>query len=451
MRIEITINGALYYADVPPMKPLLAVLREDLGFAGSKEGCGEGECGACSVIIDGRLVNACLVPAVQASGREILTVEGLGDPDEMDLLQSAFVSEGAVQCGFCTPGMVMAARALLEENPTPTRDEIKVALSGNICRCTGYEKICNAVEKAVSDGYCDTFRVRENLCSGQVPTPSSESDRNCFTPEDLSEVFEILDCNSDVSILAGSTDIIPDIKNGKYAFKKIMDLSRVKELKGINKTGNTVRIGSCVTNGDLIRSSIIRKYLPALWDAAFRSGAPAVQNRATIGGNLSTASGAADLPTILLPLDAGVITEGPEGAREMKLEKFIIGYREPDLKPNEIMREIVIPVPKENSFQKFCKRGSRKALTLSRISLGFYAEVEDGVIREIRAAAGSMSPIPLRLNGLESVLKMKRLTPELVEEAALTAYNEVNPRKSPEWRKRMTSNLVRSFLKELMQ
>ena len=451
MRIEMTINGALYYADVPPMKPLLAVLREDLGFAGSKEGCGEGECGACSVIIDARLVNACLVPAVQASGREILTVEGLGDPDEMDLLQSAFVSEGAVQCGFCTPGMVMAARALLEENPTPTRDEIKVALSGNICRCTGYEKIYNAVEKAVSEGYCDTFRVRENLCSGQAPAPTSEDDMNCHTPENLSEVLEILEKNSGISILAGSTDIIPDIKNGKYTFIKIMDLSRVKELKGINKTGDTIRIGSCVTNGDIIRSSIVKKYLPALWDAAFRSGAPAVQNRATIGGNLSTASGAADLPTILLPLDAGVITEGPEGAREMKLEKFIIGYREPDLKANEIMREIVIPLPRGNSVQKFCKRGSRKALTLSRISLGFYAEIENGVIWEFRAAAGSMSPIPLRLSGLESVLKMKRLTPELVEEAAAAAYEEVNPRKSPEWRKKMTSNIVKSFLKELMQ
>ncbi len=323
---------ALCFADVPPMKPLLSVLREDLGFKGSKEGCGEGECGACSVMIDGRLVNACLVPAVQASGCEILTIEGLGSPDNMDLLQKAFVSEGGVQCGFCTPGMVMAARALLEENPTPTRDEIKLALSGNICRCTGYEKIYNAVEKAVQDGYCDTFRTRENLCSGQAPTPSSESDKNCFAPEDLNEAFEILDGNSDVSILAGSTDIIPDIKNGKYSFKKIMDLSRVKELKGINKVGDTIRIGSChqrrhykeqhhqkVSSGPL--GSCVQK----------RSACCAEQ-----GNNWRQPCdclGAADLPTVLLPLDAGVVTEGSDGAREMKLEKFIIGYREPDLSP----------------------------------------------------------------------------------------------------------------------
>ncbi|MDD4160139.1 MAG: FAD binding domain-containing protein [Synergistaceae bacterium] len=451
MRIEMTINGVLHHADVPPMKPLLSVLREVIGFKGSKEGCGEGECGACSVILDGRLVNACLVPAVQASGLEILTIEGLGSEDDMDILQKAFISEGAVQCGFCTPGMIIAARALLEENPSPTRDEIKLGLSGNICRCTGYEKICNAVEKAVLDGYCDTFRVRPNLCSGQTPTPTSQSDSNCFTPEDLREVFQILDNHSDVSILAGSTDIMPDIKSGRYSFDRIMDISRVRELKGINKTGNTIRIGSCVTNGDLIRSSIIRKYLPALWEAASLSGAPAVQNRATIGGNLSTASGAADLPTILLPLDADIVTEGSGGVREMKLEKFIIGYRQPDLKPNEIMKEIVIPLPKEKSIQRFYKRGSRKALTLSRISLGFYAEVENRFIWDFRAAAGSMSPIPMRLKELESVLVRKRLTEELAEEAAKAVYDEVKPRKSSEWRKRMTSNLVKSFLKELLE
>ena len=158
MRIELTVNGKLLRADVPPMKLLLAVLREDFGFTGSKEGCGEGECGACSVIMDGCLVNACLVPAFQASGREILTIEGLGSSDSMDLLQKAFVSEGGVQCGFCTPGMIMAARALLEENPSPTLEEVKIALSGNICRCTGYEKIYDAIGKAIKDNYCATFR-----------------------------------------------------------------------------------------------------------------------------------------------------------------------------------------------------------------------------------------------------------------------------------------------------
>lgn len=450
MRIELTVNGKLYHADVPPMKLLLDVLREDLGFKGAKEGCGEGECGACSVIMNGRLVNSCLIPAVQASGSEILTVEGLGTSENMDVLQRAFVTEGAVQCGFCTPGMILAARALLEENPTPSETDIKIALSGNICRCTGYEKIYGAIKKAVDDGYCATFRARENLCSGELPSPASGDEKNCFMPESLAEALETLDKNPDAALLAGATDIVPDIKNDKFHSIKIMDLSRIPELKGINKTGDVIRIGSCATNGDILRSAVIKKYLPALWEASSRSGAPAVQNRATVGGNLATASGAADLPSILLPLDASVVVESVSGVCEMKLEKFIRGYRDPDRGPNEIIREITVPVPSENSVQKFYKRGSRKALTLSRISLGFYAEFEGGVIWEFRAGAGSMSPVPIRLPKLEVLLRKKRLTSELVDEAAETARNEVSPRKSSEWRKAMTANLVRRFLEELV-
>lgn len=114
MRIELTVNGKLRHAEVPPMKLLIAVLREELGLGGTKEGCGEGECGACSVIMNGRLTNACLVPAVQASGSEILTIEGLGGSEDMDILQRAFVIEGGVQCGFCTPGMILSVKVLLD-------------------------------------------------------------------------------------------------------------------------------------------------------------------------------------------------------------------------------------------------------------------------------------------------------------------------------------------------
>jgi len=451
MEIELTVNGKLYRADVPVMKPLLAVLRDDIGLWGAKEGCGEGECGACSVLMNGRLVNACLVPAVQASGSELLTIEGLGSSDSMDMLQRAFVTEGAVQCGFCTPGMVLAARALLEENPSPTEDETRIAISGNICRCTGYENICRAVEKAVRDGYCKTFLARGNLCSGRVPVSTDSDGVMAFVPQNLEEALEMLDANPDASLLAGSTDILPDIKNGKFRPEKIIDLSRVRELTGIEITDDFIRIGGCVTNGDIIRSRIVRKHLPALFEASAQSGAPAVQNRATVGGNLATASGAADLPSILLPLDAAIVLKSAGGARRMPLERFIRGYRDPDRRPNELIFGIEVPVPKGNSFQKFCKRGSRKALTLSRVSLGFYASLDGGVISEFRAAAGSMSPVPMRLVRLEAALAGRKLTPDLIEEAAAVARDEVNPRKSPAWRKAMTANLVRGFLIEVME
>jgi carbon-monoxide dehydrogenase small subunit len=130
---------------VAPSVTLLDLLRNDLELTGTKYGCGEGECGACSVILDGTIVNACLVPALECAEREVLTIEGLAKGGRLHPIQKAFIDSGAIQCGFCSPGMIMAAHALLEANPSPTEDEIKRGLEGNLCRCTGYRKIVDAI------------------------------------------------------------------------------------------------------------------------------------------------------------------------------------------------------------------------------------------------------------------------------------------------------------------
>ena len=148
MRIELTVNGELREADVWAGESLLFALRERLGLPGSKNACEQGECGSCSVLLDGRLVCSCLVLAAQADGHDVVTVEGLAQDGELHPVQDAFVRAGAVQCGFCTPGLVVATANLLEQNPRPTDDEIREALSGNLCRCTGYQKILEAVRIA---------------------------------------------------------------------------------------------------------------------------------------------------------------------------------------------------------------------------------------------------------------------------------------------------------------
>jgi aerobic carbon-monoxide dehydrogenase small subunit len=145
---ELTVNGERVVANADPTRSLLMVLRDDLGFYGSKNACEQGECGSCSVLVDGVLVCSCLVPAGQAAGRAITTVEGIADGDELSPVQQAFVEEGAVQCGFCTPGLIVAVTDLLDKRPQPGDDEIREALSGNLCRCTGYEKILAAVHRA---------------------------------------------------------------------------------------------------------------------------------------------------------------------------------------------------------------------------------------------------------------------------------------------------------------
>ena len=148
MKISFQVNRIASEIDTPPMKRVLDVLREDLRLTGTKEGCGEGECGACSIIIDGEVINSCLVPVCQIQGAQITTVEGLARDGRLDPLQQAFLEFGGAQCGICTPGMLIAARALLDANAHPTRDEIKDAIAGNLCRCTGYVKIIDAIEQA---------------------------------------------------------------------------------------------------------------------------------------------------------------------------------------------------------------------------------------------------------------------------------------------------------------
>ncbi len=150
--VTLTVNGSLRNAEVDSAASLLTLLRIGLGLTGTKQGCGNGECGACTILLDDEPVNSCLVFAAQCEGRSVLTIEGLSESGELDTIQDAFADAGAVQCGFCTPGMIMSGKALLMRNPRPTRDEIAEAISGNLCRCTGYVKIVDALELAAEQG-----------------------------------------------------------------------------------------------------------------------------------------------------------------------------------------------------------------------------------------------------------------------------------------------------------
>ena len=144
--LDFILNGEACHTEIPEDATLLKVLRDILHLTGTKEGCGEGDCGACTVLVDGRSVNSCLVPAVQAEGCQVMTIEGVEAHPELARIQKAFVDYGAVQCGFCSPGMIMSTVALLQKNPKPTEEEIRRGLSGNICRCTGYQAMVDAIQ-----------------------------------------------------------------------------------------------------------------------------------------------------------------------------------------------------------------------------------------------------------------------------------------------------------------
>ena len=147
-QITLTVNGELYKLEVDSNRRLLDILRDDLNLTGTKEGCGEGDCGTCTVIMDDKAVVSCLVLGVEADGSDILTIEGIAAGDKLHPLQEEFVSQGAIQCGFCTPGMILSAKAFLEKNPSPSEKEVRKAMVGNLCRCTGYAKIVKAIVSA---------------------------------------------------------------------------------------------------------------------------------------------------------------------------------------------------------------------------------------------------------------------------------------------------------------
>lgn len=150
--IQLVVNGETCRAVVAPQATLLELIRDHLGLTGTKEGCGKGQCGACTVLLDGKPVNSCLMLAVQAQGHQVMTIEGVGREEELDPIQQAFIDEGAVQCGFCTPGLILSARALLDQHAQPDEDHIKEAISGHLCRCTGYSAIIRAIRRAASGG-----------------------------------------------------------------------------------------------------------------------------------------------------------------------------------------------------------------------------------------------------------------------------------------------------------
>lgn len=451
MHIELTVNGELRSADVEPMTRLIDIIRNDLRLTGTKEGCGEGECGACSVIMDGRLVTSCLVPAIQAAGSSITTIEGIGTPERPSDLQVIFNEEGAIHCGFCTPGMIVAAHSLLERNPEPNDDEIRRELSGNICRCTGYGSICGAVARAASEGYGHRIEPAANLCKSRSPVFTEDEAGRYFTPKTLDEALGILNDHPGLLILSGCTDILVDTRSGRTTADRAIDIFGIPELHRIYKGDDGyIHIGGSVTNDELDNSPLINELLPALAYCARRCGGPAIQNRATVGGNLCTASGAGDLPVVLLAFDALVLLAGADGTTRMRTEDFVTGYRQTTLKPHQIVQEILIPLPAPGSRQAFFKRGSRKALTLSRVSLASYLELEQNRVRVLRFAAGSMSPIPRRLKRTEEALMGKTFDAALIERAGDLAAEEISPRKQTTYRKKITGNLVRRFFEEIV-
>jgi len=453
MKIAMWVNGVHRDLEVPPLKRLLDVLREDLGLTGAKEGCGEGECGACAVILDGRLVNSCLLPAYRAHGRVVRTVEGLGTPERPDPVQAAFVAEGAVQCGYCIPGLVMASRVLLDDDADPSRPRIREALAGNLCRCTGYERVVRAVESAA--------RMPRRACGDEPaagpwapPQASPGDDAIVHLPTTLREACELL-ARGGVTVVGGATDLGVLLHEEIVSTAALLDLDRVDEVHGVRREGGALVIGAATPYADLLRDPDVARDLPCLREAVRTVGAPAIQSLGTLGGNLVNGSPGADAVPPLLALGARVRLVSTAGVREVAADVFFTGYRATVRHADELVAAVVVPVPAAGTRQSFRKAGTRRAQAIAKVNLAACARVEDGALREVRLAAGSVGPTVVLLREAMAILEGGRVADleRLARAAAAAARDEVAPiddvRSTEEYRREVTGNLVARFVTSL--
>jgi len=472
LRITFVLNGDETELDVAPERRVVDLLREDLHLTGTKEACGSGECGACTILVDGTPRLACLMLTAQLQGRRITTIEGITRDGTLHPVQQAFIEYGAVQCGFCSPGMVLSSIALLEQNPNPTRAEIREGLSGNLCRCTGYVKIVDAVEAAAMlHSHPNPLPARER---GLAPSPlggegwgegeplsskaksksahpstplRSAQDAQCHLPRSLAELWSVLDGEPDAAVYAGGTDLFVKMRNGLANPRALVCLERIEELAGVSEHGDVLRIGACTTHSQLLGDPLVREHLPVLTHALRGLGSPLIRNMGTIGGNICTASPAGDTLPPLYVLDAQVELRTKDATRRMPIRDFIVGPGATRLGAYEILTAIRVNKPTSFNVQHFEKVGHRNALACSLVSLAALLRVScTGVIEQVALAWGSVAQTVMRSREVEKILVGEKLSLERLREVAALTRTIVAPiddvRGAAEYRHKVAGNLL---------
>lgn len=449
MEIRFELNRKEVCLEAPDDRRAVDLLREDLGLTGTKEGCGAGECGACTVLVDGQSRLSCLMTAAQLSGKKITTIEGLSAEGALHPVQASFVEKGAVQCGFCTPGMVLAAVDLLSRCPNPERPQMAEALSGNICRCTGYKKILDAVAATDTKTVTD-FPLPTKMGEKDVPVSiPNRTGKVCpvFLPESLDDLWPLLSKHPQARIFCGGTDLLVWIYHRRVRPQALICIERIRELQGVVETAEGVWIGAGTTHDSLLQNRTIARRVPVLVQALKTLGSPPIRHMGTIGGNLMTASPAGDTLPPLYILDALVELRSARSTRRLPLTDFILGPGKTSLAAGEILFGIVVPKPDELPLQYFEKVGLRKALACAVASLAAAFKLsEDGRIEIARLAWGSVGPAVLRLPEIENALTGQPFCQDTLEKVIPVVREHCSPiddvRATAVYRRLVAGNLL---------
>ena len=447
---------------------LLGHLRDERRLRGTKEGCAEGDCGACMVVIAEltsddetsvvyRAVNSCILPLPAITNRLVLTVEDLDDGENgLHPVQKALVECHGSQCGFCTPGFVMSLYALyLNHDVYPGRASVNEALSGNLCRCTGYLPILEAAERMYAYPRCardpevDAARLRDMQQKTAVQKPQAAYD-TAAQPKTIAEVCEILSKDNDARIVAGATDLALEVTKDLKSWSRTVHLDDVRELQEITQTAQGLSIGTSCVLSEVF--PLMTKTYPELSDYFYRFASLSIRNRATLGGNIANGSPIGDSMPVLLALDADLEIASTAGRRVIALSDFYLGYRKLALKPAELLARILVPPRPEDLFLRAYKISKRREDDISAVAMVIALTLKDGIVESARIAFGGLAEMPRRAKGAETILEGQAFGRETVNEAVASIEREFSPisdhRASASYRLRVAGNLLRRALAE---
>nr|HMQ57199.1 FAD binding domain-containing protein [Rhizobiaceae bacterium] len=340
--IRFFLNGELRGATARPDTTVLEWLRNDARLTGTKEGCAEGDCGACTILVQRAsdapplAANACIMALGQIDGAAITTVEGLGRDGAPHPVQRAMAENGSSQCGFCTPGIAVALAGLLARNPSPDEPAIHDALAGNLCRCTGYRPIVEAVKAVAAAGGAS---VPQHFSDWPTANPAIATGGATFhQPETLADLLRLRAAHPDAVLLAGGTDLGVPLAEFASQWDVTISTARVAELSAISETADTFRFGAAATWEQILAA--VEPVWPSLATLIRRFGSTQIRSMGTIGGNIGTASPIGDGPPALIALGASIVLASQAGERSLPLQDYFLDYRKTALKKGEVIARI---------------------------------------------------------------------------------------------------------------
>ncbi len=435
-KINFICNREEISTSLHPGITLLDFLRKNLLLTGTKEGCREGDCGACTVLVGSltnkgveyRSVNSCLMPINDVDGKHVVTIEGL-NKDKLSLVQSSFVEEGASQCGFCTPGFIISLTGYLISQKKYDENDAVYSMDGNICRCTGHNSIIRAaqisLEKIQSQTASSKNHLRNLIEAGVLPEYFSKIKPKLEKLQMSIKVSRRINENAK-HLISGGTDLYVQKWEEIYETKVNFLSTGVVPSSIKGKDGKCI-IGAGASVSDLIESPLINNHFPEMKKHLILFGSLPIRNRATVGGNIVNASPIADMTSILLALDAELLIKNGKNFHRVDLRKFYKGYKKLNLKSSELLNEISFKLPSGKFYFNFEKVSKRNYLDIASVNSSIYIETNSNIIEKVSLSAGGVAPIPLYLKEVCKFLKGKEIDAVTISDACKIAESEISP------------------------